>query len=249
MEVGSPSKRGRVMAPKNAISRDFLSDLPVGILHHIMSFLDTCQAVRTCVLSRQWRNLWRSVPHHVLVQVDYLTEDEVVFKRFINWLLERRDPDAAINIFCLEYCIFEEENSENNSADKRSRILKVSNEEYCNLQLDHSVLTSKYLTRVVFNNVSLDQGFFEKLEMGCPAMQVLTLYGCVIVDIEISSKSLKILNFNECQFPDEDKSYISVPSVTSLTMYRPQGFVPVINGVAYLVTTSIDLNQCDDSIN
>uniref|UniRef100_A0A0D9V7Y7 F-box domain-containing protein n=1 Tax=Leersia perrieri TaxID=77586 RepID=A0A0D9V7Y7_9ORYZ len=264
MEVDLPSKRGRVMAPENTVSRDFLSVLPKGIIHHIMSFLDVCQVVWMCVLSQRWRNLWRFVPcvnanfnefNTSSSIVDNLTEDELVFRRFINWLLEHRDPDAAIYTFYLEYCIFEEENNEDNSEDanrwislalqKRCRILKVSNEEYCNLQLDHSVLTSKYLTRVVFDNVSLDQGFFEQLEMGCPAMQVLTLYGCVIGDIKISSKSLKILNFNECQF--EDKSYISIPSVTSLTMYQPEGFVPIINDVASLVIASADLNKCDAS--
>ncbi|EEC66518.1 hypothetical protein OsI_32637 [Oryza sativa Indica Group] len=42
--------------------RDWLGDLPEEVLHHIMSFLDARQAVRTCVLSRRWRNLWRTVP-------------------------------------------------------------------------------------------------------------------------------------------------------------------------------------------
>ncbi|CAL4991857.1 unnamed protein product [Urochloa decumbens] len=41
---------------------DRLSALPDCLLHSIMSFLKARQAVQTCVLSRRWRHLWRSVP-------------------------------------------------------------------------------------------------------------------------------------------------------------------------------------------
>ncbi|KZV49072.1 F-box/LRR-repeat protein-like [Dorcoceras hygrometricum] len=41
---------------------DRLSNLPADILHHILSFLDASDVVRTCVLGKNWRNIWRSVP-------------------------------------------------------------------------------------------------------------------------------------------------------------------------------------------
>jgi hypothetical protein len=57
------------MARKRARARrggerepDRLSALPDCLLHTIMSSLKARQAVQTCVLSRRWRHLWRSVP-------------------------------------------------------------------------------------------------------------------------------------------------------------------------------------------
>ena len=41
---------------------DRLSSLPDDLLHSIMSFLTSRQAVQTCVLSRRWVGHWRSAP-------------------------------------------------------------------------------------------------------------------------------------------------------------------------------------------
>jgi hypothetical protein len=41
---------------------DRLSDLPDSLIQSILSFLESRQAVRSSVLSRRWRHLWRSVP-------------------------------------------------------------------------------------------------------------------------------------------------------------------------------------------
>ncbi|KAL2506371.1 F-box/LRR-repeat protein [Abeliophyllum distichum] len=45
---------------------DRLSDLPDGILCHILTFLDTKYAVATCVLSTRWKDLFLSLPNIVL---------------------------------------------------------------------------------------------------------------------------------------------------------------------------------------
>uniref|UniRef100_A0A0E0QVV2 F-box domain-containing protein n=1 Tax=Oryza rufipogon TaxID=4529 RepID=A0A0E0QVV2_ORYRU len=58
--AGTPGKRLRYTASRRVGST--LSDLPEGVLHHIMSFLDSRQAVQMCVLLQRWRNLWRSMP-------------------------------------------------------------------------------------------------------------------------------------------------------------------------------------------
>ncbi|KAL3849205.1 hypothetical protein ACJIZ3_011087 [Penstemon smallii] len=41
---------------------DGLSPLPDNVFHHILSFVDCLDVVRTCVLSKRWRNVWKFVP-------------------------------------------------------------------------------------------------------------------------------------------------------------------------------------------
>lgn len=41
---------------------DRLSDLPDCVILHILSFLDTIDAVQTCILSKRWNNLWKYLP-------------------------------------------------------------------------------------------------------------------------------------------------------------------------------------------
>ncbi|KAF0935529.1 hypothetical protein E2562_034318 [Oryza meyeriana var. granulata] len=141
MEGALPGERGRVTVPTHAAGRDWLNDLPDEVLQRIMFFLNARPAVRTYVLSRRWRDLWRSVPG---VNANF---DELSTSLYADSI-----PDD---------------------------------------ELDHSVFTSRYLTRIAFNNVSMEQGFFKQLEMGCPALQVLFLHDCIIGEDEISSKSLK----------------------------------------------------------
>ncbi|TXG49166.1 hypothetical protein EZV62_025041 [Acer yangbiense] len=40
---------------------DRLSSLPDTIIHHILSLMETKYAIRTCVLSKQWRNYWTNI--------------------------------------------------------------------------------------------------------------------------------------------------------------------------------------------
>ncbi|XP_026444490.1 F-box/LRR-repeat protein At4g14096-like isoform X1 [Papaver somniferum] len=44
------------------VLEDGISNLPGSILHHILSFADTRDAARTCVLSKRWKFIWRSIP-------------------------------------------------------------------------------------------------------------------------------------------------------------------------------------------
>ncbi|KAJ4798513.1 FBD-associated F-box protein [Rhynchospora pubera] len=53
MEQAGKSRRG---------DGDRISSLPDCLIHLIMSFLTAHEAVRTCVLSKRWKNLWTTLP-------------------------------------------------------------------------------------------------------------------------------------------------------------------------------------------
>ncbi|KAJ3695459.1 hypothetical protein LUZ60_000836 [Juncus effusus] len=65
-----------------------ISSLPDCLLHHILSFLETKEMVRTSVLSKRWINVWKSVPHIGLDSSDFNDEDH--FKCFVNSILHHK---------------------------------------------------------------------------------------------------------------------------------------------------------------
>ncbi|EEC66510.1 hypothetical protein OsI_32625 [Oryza sativa Indica Group] len=203
-----PGKKGPAMDPAQDSGRDWLSGLPEGVLHRIMSFLDSRQAVRTCVLSRRWRDLWRSVPRvHAdicdlipdrIIDVEGEKAKMVVFNSFINRLLERRDPTASIETFFCRCCIPDEDGNGSADANRWISYGLQKNAWFLEvvmllkpLELDPSVFSSIYLRRIAFDNVFMDQGFFKQLQMGCPALERFDLDGCIVADDEISSNTLK----------------------------------------------------------
>ncbi|KAL6839067.1 hypothetical protein ACP4OV_031121 [Aristida adscensionis] len=68
---------------------DRLSGLPDALLHAVLSFLPAPQVVRTCVLSRWWRHLWRSAPRINIDEQDF----GITFLSFADseWEIERKN--------------------------------------------------------------------------------------------------------------------------------------------------------------
>ncbi|KDP33224.1 hypothetical protein JCGZ_12746 [Jatropha curcas] len=91
MVVTMQSKKGLSGSWKN----DRISELPDSLLHHILSFLNAMEVVRTSVLSKRWRYLWTSVPS--LEFSDQMIKTNVegcklpFFTNFVNQFLLRRD--------------------------------------------------------------------------------------------------------------------------------------------------------------
>ncbi|XP_028786078.1 F-box/LRR-repeat protein 25-like [Neltuma alba] len=71
-----------------------LDDFPDNLIHHILSFVETKDAIRTLVLSRRWRHMWTSVPCLNLNSKSFsrLTD----FKRFVKLVLSQRDTTSHI---------------------------------------------------------------------------------------------------------------------------------------------------------
>jgi hypothetical protein len=72
-----------------------LSDLSDRLLLHILVFLDTKQAVQTCILSRRWKNLWKTLPTLILSSERF--DNEWDFDEFISNILSLRDSSTALH--------------------------------------------------------------------------------------------------------------------------------------------------------
>lgn len=69
-----------------------ISELPDCILLHMMSFLEVQDAVRTCILSKRWKDLCKR-----LTTLTYIPSwDENSFKNFKSWVLTSRDQSCSL---------------------------------------------------------------------------------------------------------------------------------------------------------
>lgn len=229
-----------------------LSDLPDDLIRRIMSFLYARQAVRTCVLSRRWRDLWRSLTR---INADFCefkgdtrtwVGDKARFEKFLSALLLRRDPVLLVDKFWLRcpscsfgVCSLDANLWISHVLQLQAPVLDVRSVGIS--RLNQAVFTSQYLRRLALSSVVLSKGFFNQLEMGCPELECLFLRDCHIHDHHISSQTLKILtiNISDFSFVDKYDCCISTPSATALTLFGPQGRVPLLQDMASLVSASV----------
>jgi len=74
--------------------QDRISDLTDCLLIHIWSFLNTREAVQTCILSKRWINLWKTLP--TLTLDCYKFSDHQTFENFLSMFLSLRDHSTAL---------------------------------------------------------------------------------------------------------------------------------------------------------
>jgi len=75
--------------------QDRISDLSDCVLLHILSFLNAKEAVQTCILSKRWINLWKTLSTLTL-SVDHFGTNQRL-KRFLSMLLSLRDHSTDIH--------------------------------------------------------------------------------------------------------------------------------------------------------
>ncbi|XP_057426290.1 putative FBD-associated F-box protein At5g56700 [Lotus japonicus] len=80
----APIRRSRRLEGK----RDRLSDLSDEILLHIMSFMMIKDVVKTCILSKRWQNLWKSLPDLILHVSNF--SNPLFFYEFVSGLVRCR---------------------------------------------------------------------------------------------------------------------------------------------------------------
>ncbi|CAL4956196.1 unnamed protein product [Urochloa decumbens] len=233
--------------PCCAVNR--INGIPRDVLLLILSRLESRDAVRTCVLSREWRDLWRDVPRILVsspvfgVDVDGNCEEgNPLFKRFVNRLLMLRNP---VPLDKFELCHYINSQFEADSTDdklwiahallSKARAVDVYVGGYA-LEIGPEVFTSQYLTILRLSSCNFTPGFFGHLQTGCKALRRLVLYKCSIGDTEISSHTLELLAIGVgCVFTSDDRVSISIPSLRHLHLFgRTPGRIPLLENTESL---------------
>ncbi|CAL4915902.1 unnamed protein product [Urochloa decumbens] len=249
-----------LMVPAGAACR--INALPNHVLIHAISFLDARQLVRTCVLSRRWRDLWRSVPRVNASRKEFegtagtWVQQNLLFKKFFNRFLMLRNP-TPLDEFKLLYGVPDSQYSVESDfvAESEDANLWIGHTLQCNarsvnvsvhdvgakLCLDSVVFASKcFLTSLELTWVILFTGFFENLQMGCKMLERLKLYGCSINDAEISSQTLKLFTIDTGCVLAEQIS-ISIPSLIDLGYLSEDIGTPLLKNLGSLETATVSI--------
>ena len=255
VQVGAPSVACRI------------NELPSDVLTRAISFLDARQLVQTCVLSLQWRDLWRSMPRINASRDEFdgmpgtWVEQNVLFRKFFNRFLMLRNP-TPLDEFNLWYGVRDSEDSTDRDYDAESedanlwighalqcnaRSVKVSAAECgAKLHLDPVMFASKcFLTSLELTSVVLFAGFFKNLQMGCTLLEHLKLYDCPICDAEVSSQTLTLLTLDGVWFTHSEQGSISIPSLVTFvcsSFVRP----PLLTNLGSLETATVSIGTYTD---
>ncbi|KAL6658207.1 hypothetical protein ACP70R_003793 [Stipagrostis hirtigluma subsp. patula] len=79
--------------------QDFISGLPDGVLQHVLGYLPAVEAVRTCVLGRRWRHMWKSTRRLHITKPG----DRRALNDFVNPLLLLRDRRSTLDEVKFDY--------------------------------------------------------------------------------------------------------------------------------------------------
>ncbi|CAN6229621.1 unnamed protein product [Urochloa humidicola] len=192
--------------------------LPDEVLHHILGFLEAHEAVRTCVLAKRWRHLWRHATGlRVVANASgaFLGSLEKVWE-FLGHLLPLREGSPLHTCkLGLAFLAFYKKTAGLLNDDVTRRVNtwfwhaithKVQDLRFYALlwdywiQLDDMPLNSQHLTRLDFTCVEFYSSFLNF--SNCPALEYLEFHKCRLSH-NISSKSLKRLIITRCNFRDD----------------------------------------------
>ncbi|KAL5706932.1 hypothetical protein ACHQM5_025038 [Ranunculus cassubicifolius] len=88
------SRAKKTNLPTSVNVEDRISNLPITLVHHILSFLPAHDMVQTCLFSKTWRNVWFSAPSFHIDKLkfqDHRSRTSVSFEQFVDLLLLTRD--------------------------------------------------------------------------------------------------------------------------------------------------------------
>ncbi|CAM0952975.1 unnamed protein product [Alopecurus aequalis] len=224
---------------------DRLGALPDDVLHHVLSFLPVESAVRTCVLARRWRHLWRSTTGLRIVGLDDSNfQDLRWFMEHLLILRERTNLDT-VEIKIGEYSQADNVHHYVNLWIRYAVICKVQVLKLDIYDADISVpLFSRHLRTLDLQGVFLRRTFLDFAK--CPALEDLKMSHCYIDSERISSHYLKHLSISDCQ--SDLEVHVSTPGLVSLELVRFIGTKPFLEDMPFLDTAYVDLDGGSEDV-
>uniref|UniRef100_A0ACD5W6U6 Uncharacterized protein n=1 Tax=Avena sativa TaxID=4498 RepID=A0ACD5W6U6_AVESA len=236
---------------------DRISDLPEGVIHHLLSLMPAHGAVRTCVLARCWRHLWRSAPAILFTNEEWSGSADR-FNQFVDRLLLLRSHGAPLescdfnlfetDVYCDEFLAANNEQHVGHwiwhALCRQVRVLIFCNGFPDNLWLPNLHLSSRHLARLELDGVSTNQSLLDF--SGCPSLVDLNMVSCFVNSGKMSSPSLKHLRMRSCQFYANRRTRMSLPNLVSLELDYIVGRTPLSESMTSLVTAIVRLG-CNSS--
>ncbi|KAA8528727.1 hypothetical protein F0562_036082 [Nyssa sinensis] len=203
------------MASSNTEAVDRISNLPLPIIHHLMSFLPTKDATRTSSLSKRWRSIFYSFPildfDHFLFECSFSRSMPYVQirEKFLNYLYDsimlRLDQENNIQKFRFQTNDHDPEFdplielSINFSVKRNVQELNISisqsPDQY--FTVPQSLYNARSITVLKLTGSKLN---LSDLLSGCPQIEHLSLQYCDgLKNIKVSSQKLKTLELVCCQ--------------------------------------------------
>ncbi|CAM0874770.1 unnamed protein product [Alopecurus aequalis] len=235
---------------------DRLSSLPDGLLQHLLSFMPAHDAVRTCLLARRWRHLWKSAPAIHFTNGKWLRSANR-FNQFVDRVLRIRRKGAP-----LESCDFQLEETELYSNEfveaneqhlsswirralcRKVRVLRFRLGFDVKVSLPNMPLVSHHLTTLELHCVNTNESVLNF--SGCPALVDLIMMVCTINSEKMSSSSLKHLKMMCIVFDDPHRTRMSLPNLVSLELDNVSGRVPLLESMPSLATAIVGI-VCEPS--
>ncbi|KAK8447319.1 hypothetical protein SEVIR_8G047700v4 [Setaria viridis] len=235
-----------------ASGADRISDLPEGVLHHILSLLPAQDAVRTCVLAQSWRHHWRSAPAVRFAGCTGWAGGAYTFGPFVDGLLSARrggapldscDFDLDVNLDLGRYDVPKMERRVNSWIRRalrrqvRELRFQVSITPRLPFSLEDRPLASEHLTRLELATV---RGNSSVLDFSsCPALEDLTMEDCDVGSLEIHSPSLRHLRIRYCLFYCNYRTRMSFPNLVTFQFITNAGRVPLLESMPSLETATV----------
>ncbi|KAK7393660.1 hypothetical protein VNO78_22221 [Psophocarpus tetragonolobus] len=133
--------------------KDTLSELPDCVLIKIMNFMKAKDAVQTCVLSKRWKDLWKSLTTLSFFDRHFISVDS--FKKFISKVLSGRDD--SISVLNLHLCAY------------------ISASHPFNRLMKYAVLHNIQHLTIQTLNIGSISDFIDPLVYSCPSLKFLDL--------------------------------------------------------------------------